>query len=231
MEVLLSSDPVAVERAAAALDRGEVIAIPTETVYGLAALPAADSVERLIQAKQRSTDKGIQLLVDSIGQAAQLCVLSAAAARLAQEFWPGGLTLVLDRLPGSDLPLLLGGGRATLGLRLPDHDLPRALVRMLGPLAASSANVTGRPPATTAEVVIDSLSDVVSLVVDDGPVRGGVSSTVVDCSGPAANAPVVLREGAIATSQILAALGQEYTSGREAQRSLKSRAPTGGRVI
>jgi tRNA A37 threonylcarbamoyladenosine synthetase subunit TsaC/SUA5/YrdC len=83
---------------------------------------------------------------------------------------------------------------------------------MLGPLAASSANVTGRPPATTAHMVIESLSDVVSLIVDDGPVRGGVSSTVVDCSGSAAQAPVVLREGAIAGSEIFAALGQEYTS-------------------
>lgn len=213
MEIVRSDAPGAIERAADALARGEVICIPTETVYGLAALPRAHSVERLIAAKHRSADKGIQLLVDSISQAAQLCVLSAAAARLAHAFWPGGLTLVLDRLPESDLPLLLGGGRATLGLRLPDHDLPRGLARMLGPLAASSANVTGMPPATKAQMVIDSLSDVVSLVVDDGPVRGGVSSTVVDCSGPAANAPVVLREGAIPTSEIFAALGQEYTSG------------------
>lgn len=213
MEIVRSETHGAIERAAAALARGEVICIPTETVYGLAVLPRAESVERLIAAKQRSSDKGIQLLVDSIAQAAQLCILPSAAAKLAQKFWPGGLTLVLDRLPESELPVLLGGGRATLGLRLPDHDLPRALARMLGPLAASSANVTGLPPATTAEMVIESLSDVVSLVVDDGPVRGGVSSTVVDCSGPAASAPVVLREGAIATSAILAALGQEYTSG------------------
>jgi tRNA A37 threonylcarbamoyladenosine synthetase subunit TsaC/SUA5/YrdC len=97
-------------------------------------------------------------------------------------------------------------------VRLPDHPVPRELARLLGPLAASSANVTGRPPATTAQMIIESLSDVVGLVVDDGPVRGGVSSTVVDCSGSAAQSPVVLREGAIATSEILAALGQEYTS-------------------
>jgi tRNA threonylcarbamoyl adenosine modification protein (Sua5/YciO/YrdC/YwlC family) len=211
MEIVRSDQVDALERAAASLGRGEVIAIPTETVYGLAALPRGDSVERLIAAKQRSNEKGIQLLVDSIDQVRALCALSRAAQLLAQAFWPGGLTIVLDRRADSELPLLLGGGRATLGVRLPDHPLPRHLARVLGPIAASSANVTGRPPATTAEMVIESLSDVVSLVVDDGPVRGGVSSTVVDCSGSAAEAPVVLREGAIASSEILAALGQEYT--------------------
>ena len=212
MEIVLANEPDAVERAVGALGRGEVIAIPTETVYGLVALPRSQSVERLIQAKQRSTEKGIQLLVDSLEQVRLVCTVPPAARKLADAFWPGGLTIVLDRRADSDLPLLLGGGRATLGVRLPDHDLPRDLARILGPLAASSANVTGLPPATTAEMVIGSLADVVSLVVDDGPVRGGVSSTVVDCSGSAAEAPVVLREGAIARSEIFAALGQEYTS-------------------
>ena len=212
MEVLLSNDPGALESAADALRRGEVIALPTETVYGVAALPLPESVERLIAVKQRSPDKGIQLLVDSIEQAAQMCVLPPTALKLARAFWPGGLTLVLDRRPDSDLTMLLGGGRATLGLRLPDHEVPRALCRLLGPLAASSANVTGRPPATTADMVVESLSDVLTLVIDDGPVRGGVSSTVVDCSGSAASAPVVLREGAIASSAIFAALAQEYTA-------------------
>jgi tRNA threonylcarbamoyl adenosine modification protein (Sua5/YciO/YrdC/YwlC family) len=212
MEIVTSSDPAALTRAADALRRKEVIAIPTETVYGLAVLPLDAAVERLIAAKQRSQDKGVQLLVDSVDQAAALAVLPATAEQLARAFWPGGLTLVLDRRADVALPQLLGGGRATLGLRLPDHPLPRSLARMLGPLAASSANVTGRAPATTAQMVVESLAGVVSLVVDDGPVRGGVASTVVDCSGPAATAPVVLREGAIAASSIFAALGQEYTA-------------------
>ncbi len=212
MEVLSSSAPTATDRAVEALRRGEVIAIPTETVYGVIALPLPDPVARLIGVKQRSPDKGIQLLIDSIAQARQICVLPPTAETLARAFWPGGLTLVLDRRPDSELPLLLGGGRATLGLRLPDHPVPRELARLLGPLAASSANVTGLPPATTAQMVIDSLSDVLSLVVDDGPVRGGVSSSVVDCSGSAASSPVVLREGAIASAAIFAALARDYTS-------------------
>jgi L-threonylcarbamoyladenylate synthase len=213
MEVLLSTEREAIDRAAAALRRGEVIGIPTETVYGVAALPRQDSVERLIAAKKRSAEKGIQLLIDSIEQAREICVMPPAAEQLANAFWPGGLTLVLDRQADSQLPLLLGGGRATLGLRLPDHPVPRGLARILGPLAASSANVTGLPPATTAAMVMDSLSDVISVVVDDGPVRGGVSSSVVDCSGSAASAPVVLREGAIASSAIFAALSADYTAG------------------
>jgi L-threonylcarbamoyladenylate synthase len=212
MEVLSSGTVAATDLAVAALRRGEVIAIPTETVYGVAALPLPDAVERLIAVKQRSPDKGIQLLIDSIEQARQICLLPPTAEKLARAFWPGGLTLVLDRRPENHLPLLLGGGRATLGLRLPDHPVPRALARELGPLAASSANVSGLPPATTAQMVRDSLSDVLSLVVDDGPVRGGVSSSVVDCSGSAALAPVVLREGAIASSAIFAALARDYTS-------------------
>jgi tRNA threonylcarbamoyl adenosine modification protein (Sua5/YciO/YrdC/YwlC family) len=212
IEILRSDQADALERAAAVLRRGEVIAIPTETVYGLAVLPLSQNVERLIAAKQRSTEKGIQLLVDSIEQVRAVCILPPAAQKLADTFWPGGLTIVLDRRADSDLPLLLGGGRATLGVRLPDHPVPRDLARHLGPLAASSANVAGLPPATTAQMVIESLSDVVSLVLDDGPVRGGVSSTLVDCSGSAAETPVVLREGAIAGSEIFAALAQEYTS-------------------
>ena len=184
---------------------GAVIAIPTETVYGVCALPREDSVARLIEVKQRSPDKGIQLLVDSLEQVRALVIVTRAAEQLAERFWPGGLTLVLERRPDVDLPALLGGGRPTLGLRLPDHDVPRLLARRLGPIAASSANVSGEPPATDAAVVERTLGDVLALIVDDGPVRGGTASTVVDCSS-ATDAPVVLRAGAISAADIAAAL-------------------------
>lgn len=207
--LLAADDPKAIALAGDALERGELIAIPTETVYGLAALPVEASVERLIAAKQRSADKGIQLLVDSVAQAAALATLSPAAERLAETFWPGGLTLILTRRSDANVPELLGGGRPTLGIRMPDHEVPRALARRLGPLAASSANLSGRPPATTARMVVESLGDLLALVLDDGPVRGGVASTVVDCT---ADLPRVLREGAIPASDILAVLGRDYTS-------------------
>lgn len=207
-ETLATNDPTALDRAADALRAGLIVAIPTETVYGLAVLPRHEFVERLIAAKQRSTEKGIQLLVDTLEQARAIGLLSPEAERLAEMFWPGGLTLVIDRLPQSDLTVLLGGGRATLGVRLPDHPVPRELARLLGPLAASSANISGEPDATSAEVVATSLSDEVALILDGGPVREGVPSTVVDCSS-AAEQPRVVREGAIPASAIAAALGRD----------------------
>lgn len=204
--VVASSDPEALSMAAKAMRSGAIVAVPTETVYGLAVLPTQAGIEALVAAKQRSSEKGIQLLIDSIDQVRSLVALDPAAERLAQAFWPGGLTLVLDRNPASDLPLLLGGGRATLGLRLPDHAVPRGLARLLGPLAASSANISGEPDATTAERVAATLGDEVALILDDGPVRGGVPSTVVDCSS-AVNRPTILREGAISAQQIADAIG------------------------
>lgn len=193
------------DEAVSTLEAGEVIAIPTETVYGLCALPSQAGVERLIAVKQRSADKGIQLLVDSVDQVSSLAVLSPAAETLARRFWPGGLTLVLDRRSDIALTELLGGGRPTLGFRLPDHDVPQALAKRLGPLAASSANVSGEPDATTAQRVLESLGDQVSLILDDGPARGGTASTVVDCSSLVPE-PRVLREGAIPVDDIAAAL-------------------------
>ena len=184
-QVLAAADPASLQAAARRSNAALLVGIPTETVYGVCALPTAAGVARLIEAKHRSADKGIQLLVDSLEQVAGLVLLTPTAERLARRFWPGGMTLVLDRRTDSSvskLTELLGGGRPTLGLRLPDHEVPRALARHLGPLAASSANVSGQPDATTAQLVSASLGDVLALILDDGPVRGGTPSTVVDCS-------------------------------------------------
>jgi len=200
-----ASAPGALDSAVEALNAGLLIGLPTETVYGVCALPNHSSVERLIAAKQRSNEKGIQLLVDSLEQVRALAVVTAAAAQLAERFWPGGLTLVLERRRDVDLTPLLGGGRSTLGLRLPDHDVPRSLARRLGPIAASSANVSGQPDATTASLVEQALGDELELILDDGPVRGGTPSTVVDCSDETVP-PRVLREGAISARDIAAAL-------------------------
>lgn len=203
--VISARAPIAIAEAADALLRGEVVAIPTETVYGLAVLPIHEPLERLLAAKHRFAEKGIQLLIDSIHQAEEMAVMTDPARRLATRFWPGGLTIVLRRREDVPLPDQLGGGRATLGLRLPDHEVPRSLARLLGPIAASSANISGQPDATTAARVAESFGDEVALILDDGPVRGGTPSTVVDCSDPDAP-PSVLREGAIAARDIMAAL-------------------------
>jgi L-threonylcarbamoyladenylate synthase len=203
--IIAAADERAIDEAVTALERGAVIGIPTETVYGVCALPRHDSVERLIAAKQRSNEKGIQLLVDSIEQVRAVAVVTAGAEQLAQCFWPGGLTIVLAQRSDIDVSPLLGGGRATIGVRLPDHEVPRSLARRLGPLAASSANVSGQPDSTNAQLVAAALGDVLELIVDDGPVRGGTPSTVVDCSS--ADDPArVLREGAISAQQIADAI-------------------------
>lgn len=197
--------PTAIAEAADALLRGDLIAIPTETVYGLAVLPQAEPLDRLLAAKQRSAEKGIQLLIDSVEQAEGIAVLTDDARRLAARFWPGGLTLVLRRRSDVPLPDHLGGGRPTLGLRLPDHEVPRAMARLLGPIAASSANISGQPDATTARRVAESFGEEVALILDGGPVRGGTPSSVVDCSDPDVR-PAILREGAISAQDIEAAL-------------------------
>ncbi|MDQ3937511.1 MAG: L-threonylcarbamoyladenylate synthase, partial [Chloroflexota bacterium] len=151
------------ERAAQLLRAGEIVAIPTETVYGLAVLPLESPLGRLVELKRRSAEKGIQLLVDSLEQVHALADVPVGARRLADRFWPGPLTLVLRRRPDAALPDLLGGGRPTVGLRLPDHAVPRSLARTLGPLAASSANISGHPAATTAQQVVATLGEELAL--------------------------------------------------------------------
>ena len=202
---LPADEAATIDAAVDALERGELIAIPTETVYGLAVLPTDAGIDLLVSAKQRSQEKGIQLLIDSLDQVRALVEVTEAAARLANALWPGGLTIVLRRRAGANLPQALGGGRPTLGLRLPDHQVPRALARRLGPIAASSANLSGEPDATTARRVEASLGGALAVIIDDGAVRGGTPSTVVDCSDET-RPPSVLREGAISSERIAAAL-------------------------
>ena len=202
-QVLVAGDPLSLERARRELAAGGIVAVPTETVYGLAALPDDESVGRLIAAKHRSADKGIAVLVDSIEQTKRLAVVTPTAQRLALSFWPGPLTLVLPQRADRPLPELLTGGRPTIGVRLPDHPVPRVLARVLGPLALTSANVSGEPDATTAAQVVASLGAEIGLVIDDGPVRGGVPSTVVAC--PADGELQILRVGAITEAEVRAA--------------------------
>jgi L-threonylcarbamoyladenylate synthase len=199
--IVLAADPRSLDLAVEALQRGEIVAIPTETVYGLAALPQQASLERLVAIKRRSTDKGIALLIDTPAQMPEFAIVPPVAERLAAAHWPGALTLVLDIRPDLDVPELLTGGRPTIALRLPDHDVPRQLCRRLGPFAASSANISGQPDATDAAQVQLSLGDEVALILDDGPTRGGLASTVV--AVPASGRPAILRQGAIPSEDVM----------------------------
>jgi len=191
-----------------ALEDGLLVAMPTDTVYGLGvALGAPGGLGRLFAAKQRPLDKGIVLLLADHRQAEEVGELDAAAHVLGAAFWPGGLTIVVPQRPGTALPPELTGGARTIGLRLPAHDAPRALAAALGPLPVSSANRSGHDPATDTAGVVAQLGDAADLaiVLDGGPAPGGVASTVVNCAG---GPPRILRPGAIPTDALATVLDE-----------------------
>lgn len=202
--VLPASGPAAIPEAVAALRAGLLVAVPTETVYGVACLLDAAAIERLLDAKRRPLSKGITLLVDDIAQAASVAELPPAARRLGERYWPGPLTMVLPVRRGVAVPESLTGASGSIGCRVPDHAVPRALARALGPLPLTSANLSGAPDARDAAEVVRQLGASVAIVVDDGPSHGGVPSTVVqlDAAGP----PRLLRAGALPFDEILAAI-------------------------
>jgi tRNA threonylcarbamoyl adenosine modification protein (Sua5/YciO/YrdC/YwlC family) len=175
---------------AEALLAGQVVVLPTDTVYGVATLPPFTA--RLFEVKERPTDVALPVLVADAEQAFSLvAVVSPVARELAARFWPGGLTMVLPRAP--HLGWDLGGTDAgTIGLRVPDHDVPRDLARVVGPLVTTSANRHGRPTPETAAGVIDELGR--DLLVVDGGRCAGAPSTVVSVEGDEVR---VLREGRI----------------------------------
>jgi L-threonylcarbamoyladenylate synthase len=183
---------------------GGVVALPTDTVYGIAVdLSVAGGIERLFEAKRRPPDRAIMLLLADAGQAPGLAEWPPAAAVLADAFWPGGLTLVLLQRHGVALPTVLTGGRPTIGLRVPDHPSPRALAAGVGPLPVTSANVSGLPEAGTAAEILAQIGDAIDLILDGGPSRGGPASTVVDCTE---SIPRILRVGAVAPEDVAARL-------------------------
>ena len=193
----------ALREAAAALADGAVVAVPTDTVYGLAVDPAQpEAIERLFALKGRPADVPLPILVAGREQVALVAdELEMAARALAGRYWPGPLTLVVPRRPGFTVDL---GGRSTshqtVGVRWPDHPVVVGLCELLGPLAVTSANLHGAPPATTADEVISTfaLSDLPAVVIDGG-MCDGLPSTVVECRGPASRC---LREGALPWSEL-----------------------------
>jgi L-threonylcarbamoyladenylate synthase len=188
------------------LRAGRIVAIPTDTVYGIAAdLALPDAIERLFAAKGRLPEKAVAVLLADAAQAWSLGVPSPAAELLAARFWPGGLTLVLPVRSDARLPRVLAAGAPTIGLRVPDHPAPRALATALGPLPTTSANLSGQAEARDANEVAETLGDAVALVIDGGPIRGGPASSVVDCT---TDRPAILRSGAIDPSLLAAVLDE-----------------------
>jgi L-threonylcarbamoyladenylate synthase len=198
--VLRAEDPGAIATAVESLRQGQLVAFPTDTVYGVGAsafLPLA--VEQLYLAKERPRSLAIPLLLSS---AADVSLVAEDVPRLASllmgRFWPGGLTLVLFGSAG--VPDVVTAGGRTVAVRLPDHAVPRALAAGLGaPLAATSANLSGHRSPVTARDVLNDLDGRIDVLLDGGPCPGGVESTVLDLTGPE---PTLLREGAISWQQI-----------------------------
>ena len=201
---ILPDGDAARAEAADLLRAGRIVAVPTDTVYGIAAdMALPDAIERLFAAKRRPPEKAVAVLLADVDQAWTLGIMTPHARVLGERFWPGGLTLVLPARPDAVLPRVLAAGLATVGVRVPDHEAPRALARILGPLPTTSANLSGEPDARDAQEIAERLGDALALVLDGGPVHGGPASTVVDCT---LDRPVIRRAGAIPAARIAEAL-------------------------
>jgi len=189
---------VAIKQAAEALTAGDIVGVPTDTVYGLAADPFhTGASDRLFALKRRPRSVELPVLVASEEEALTLTIaVPAAARRLMASYWPGALTLVLPRRP--DLNADLGDDDATVGLRCPGHPVPLALCNAVGPLATTSANRHGDQPATTASELASAFGAGVALILDAG-VCNRTASTVVDCTG---QEPRLLREGQLPWAEL-----------------------------
>jgi L-threonylcarbamoyladenylate synthase len=195
------------------LAAGGLVAIPTETVYGLAVDATDDAaVARLYQAKGRPSFNPLIVHVAGLDEARALVEMPPDAERLAEAFWPGALTLVLPLRPASGISPLVTAGLETLAVRVPAHPLAQGLLRRTGPLAAPSANPSGQVSPTSAAHVLDGLSGRIAAVVDGGPCAVGVESTIVGFLPD----PVLLRAGGLPVEALEACLGAPLPIGGEA---------------
>ncbi|MCR8826087.1 L-threonylcarbamoyladenylate synthase [Pseudosulfitobacter koreensis] len=201
----LHPDAQGIETAAALLVDGALVAFPTETVYGLGAdARNGQAVAGIYAAKGRPSFNPLIVHVPDVAAARALTQWSDTADRLAAAFWPGALTLVLPLATGHGLSSLVTAGLDTVAIRVPHHPTAQALLRAAKvPVAAPSANISGRISPTTAQHVLDGLSGRIAAVLDDGPCPVGVESTILSLAG----APTLLRPGGLPSEAIEAALG------------------------
>jgi L-threonylcarbamoyladenylate synthase len=200
--------------AAAALDAGGLVVLPTETVYGIASRPdLAEATDRLFAAKERPGTLNLPILAASPEEAWSIGVRSEQAGRLADRFWPGPLTLVLNRTDHS-LPWGLGERERSVGVRVPRHAIATALLELTGSLAVTSANVSGEPPLAdrnSLQATFGETASVILVLPPDAPPPGGASSTVVDLTQTLAMSvvgkAVILREGPISRNELKEVVG------------------------
>ena len=200
------TDENAVKTAAALIRQGEVVGMPTETVYGLAANALdGEAVKKIFLAKGRPQDNPLIVHIADFDQIYDLCPsVPPQAKQLAEAFWPGPMTMIVPK--GDCIPDEVSCGLDTVGIRLPSHPMARALIRESGvPLAAPSANTSGRPSTTTAAHVMRDMDGKIAAVVDGGSCSVGVESTVVTLACPVSR---VLRPGGVTPDQLRAVLGE-----------------------
>lgn len=201
-EMIRADHPIALKHAIDVLRHGGLVAFPTDTVYGLAVMPLDEEIiDRLYVAKGRNSHKAIAVLIgqmEDITKVAQS--MTPIAELLAAHFWPGPITLVVQGITALPANLSMD---SSIGVRMPDHPVALALLRQSGPLAVTSANLSGKENANSAQQVMDQLGGKVHLILDGGVSPGGVPSTVVDCTK---DQPVILREGPISAAKIEAVL-------------------------
>ena len=195
-------DPALLERAVDALRRGGVVAYPTDTVYGLAADPRnARAVARVFAIKGRPETSALTLIAADLEQAGAAAYFSTRAASLAERMWPGPLTIVVHARGGLTSEALAGG--TTVGVRVPRHDVARALARRFGfCVTATSANRSGEPPIADPDAIVQALPDV-DVLLDAGQAPGGPPSTIV---GATSDVLRLIRDGAVAWSRVLESL-------------------------
>jgi L-threonylcarbamoyladenylate synthase len=196
--ILPADKQVSIESAVSLFKEGEIVAFPTDTVYGLGADAFhAPGIIKLFEAKGRDSNKAIAILIGTNEQANLITeCMTDIALRLTEAFWPGGLTVIVPRK--NTLPELIST-TDRIGIRIPNHPVTLELLRTFGPLATTSANLAGKSNPQNAYDVYEQLNNRIPLILNGGDCPGGIPSTVVDCSG---NEPIILREGAIPSEAI-----------------------------
>lgn len=192
-------------RAVAILAQGGLVALPTDTVYGLAANVTLDSaLRRIFTIKRRPADIPLPILIADVGDVGQVAVdVPSCISGLADRFWPGPLTIVLPK--SAAISDLATAGRATVGVRVPDHELTRRILRRAEfPVAVTSANLSREPESTTPEQVLAALGGQIEMLIDDGPCPGGMPSTVLEVT---CSPPRLVRVGPVSRQALEAIIG------------------------
>ncbi|KAA1041987.1 L-threonylcarbamoyladenylate synthase [Lacticaseibacillus paracasei] len=212
-----------IPEAAAALKRGELVAFPTETVYGLGAdATNVTAVGKVYAAKGRPSDNPLIVTVADADMVGQYATITPLAAKLMQAFWPGPLTIILNILPGR-LSMKVTGGLQTAAFRNPDNALTRKLIATASvPIVGPSANTSGKPSPTTADHVLHDLDGKIAGVLDDGPTQVGVESAIIDLT---VTPPAILRPGAIGPDELEPLIGHVDTAAHHVGQNEAPKAP------